>query len=400
MKLYHKLLLAFAGVALLVGVVGYFSYLFHDSTGYEVVQLKESAVLEMKHAGHMAQALHASQVPLQALLEEHYRAMQDPATASETALGIGRARRTLQEIFFQFERYLSESRQATEAGKTNAARHGEDDEAEDEEEELMWLADLDEAFQQYRAFTEEFIRLIEQDRETAVAYLETDLKPHFRKRLFPLIDQYREDTYEEFEEKAESVQEYVDYVGWQIGLISGLAFLAALVLGLLIARSIARPLGTLTQAAREIGQGNLEERIKVISHDEVGLLAATFNRMVDNLSRTTVSKVYVDNIISSMADPLVVTDTNRTIQRANQATLDLLGYREEEVLGQPISFLFDESYEHSDALVEKLEQDGFVGRLETYYRTRRGASIPVSFSGAVLRGSQGQERAWSVWRKI
>ena len=392
MKLYHKLLLAFAGVAFLVGVVGYFSYQFHDSTGYEVVQLKESAVQEIKHAGHMAQALHASQVALHELIEEYYQAMQDPAAASETAVGTGKARRTLQEIFFQFERYLSKSRKATETGKTNATHRGEDDEAEDEEEELTWLADLDEAFQQYRAFTEEFIRLMEQDGEAAVAYLETDLEPHFRKKLLPLIDQYTEDAHEEFEEKAEQVQAYVDYVGWQMGLISGLAVLVALVLGLLIARSIARPLGKLTQAARAIGQGNLEKRIKVASRDEVGLLAATFNRMVDNLSRTTVSKAYVDNIIASMADPLVVTDINRTIQRVNQATLDLLGYREEEMLGQPVALLFDESYEHSDTLMEKLEQDGFVGRLETYYRTRQDASIPVSFSGAVLRGNQGQEQ--------
>ena len=50
MKLYYKLLLAFISVALLVGAVGYFSYRFYDSTGYEIAQLKESAVLEIDYA--------------------------------------------------------------------------------------------------------------------------------------------------------------------------------------------------------------------------------------------------------------------------------------------------------------------------------------------------------------
>ncbi len=510
MKLYHKLLLSFTGVALLVGIVGYFSYLFHDSTGYEVVQLKESAILEIENAGHMAQVLHASQIALRELLEEHYQAVQDPAAASEAGLGIGRTRRTLQEIFFQFEHYLAESREATETGKTKAAQRGEDDEVEGEEEELTWLADLDEAFYEYRASTEEFIRLMEQDGDAAVAYLETVLEPHFHDRLLPLIDQYQEDAHEEFGERVEQVQAYVDYVGWQIGLISVLAVLVAFILGFFITRSITGPLKKATDVADRITAGDRNVPIEVTSQDEAGLLLATMKRMLHAINTaeelqarqlaimesttdfigiitldgriqyinqagraicglakdadvttmraedfhsaqiapqiaeeiipaamkkgiwsgesaflhrdgheipmsmvvlahrsddgkvrylSTISRDItarkqaeeVDNIIASMADPLLVTDMNRAIQRVNQATLDLLGYREEDILGQSVAFLFADPYEHVDTLVEKLEQGGFAGRLETHFRTRQGATMPISLSGTLLHDRNGQE---------
>ena len=43
-------------------------------------------------------------------------------------------------------------------------------------------------------------------------------------------------------------------------------------------------------AARKIGQGRLDAKIEVISKDEIGELAASFNQMVEDLKRTTVSR--------------------------------------------------------------------------------------------------------------
>jgi signal transduction histidine kinase len=53
----------------------------------------------------------------------------------------------------------------------------------------------------------------------------------------------------------------------------------ALLLGLLFARSFARPLQELTSAARAMAHGELEQEVKVTSSDEIGQLAQAFNHM-------------------------------------------------------------------------------------------------------------------------
>jgi signal transduction histidine kinase len=57
-----------------------------------------------------------------------------------------------------------------------------------------------------------------------------------------------------------------------------------------LANSVTRPVLALSQSAKRLGGGDFGIRIPVESHDEIGELAASFNRMAENLERTTVSK--------------------------------------------------------------------------------------------------------------
>jgi methyl-accepting chemotaxis protein len=53
----------------------------------------------------------------------------------------------------------------------------------------------------------------------------------------------------------------------------------ALILGILLARSLTRPLRELTTATRAVARGDLEQRVAVRSQDELGELTAAFNQM-------------------------------------------------------------------------------------------------------------------------
>ncbi|MCX6048813.1 MAG: ATP-binding protein [Chloroflexi bacterium] len=64
------------------------------------------------------------------------------------------------------------------------------------------------------------------------------------------------------------------------GLVAGVV--AVLLAGLLV-RQITHPLATLTQASSQIADGDLMVRVPVQSKDELGKLAATFNRMAGSL---------------------------------------------------------------------------------------------------------------------
>jgi signal transduction histidine kinase len=68
-------------------------------------------------------------------------------------------------------------------------------------------------------------------------------------------------------------------------LASGGAVLAALVFGVLLARTLIRPLQALTQATHRMAGGELEQEVAVQSADEIGELATAFNRMSRQVAR-------------------------------------------------------------------------------------------------------------------
>lgn len=98
------------------------------------------------------------------------------------------------------------------------------------------------------------------------------------------------------------------------------------------------------------------------------------------------AKDYTDNVIKSMADALIVVNQDATIRAVNQATLDLLGYEENELVGKPIGIVLGEedklSYGESvlDALVKKE-----IVNVEGTYRSKDGRKIPMLFSGSIMR---------------
>jgi two-component system NtrC family sensor kinase len=68
-------------------------------------------------------------------------------------------------------------------------------------------------------------------------------------------------------------------------IISRLVVLALFVLSIVILTrwNIARPIRALIGAARAVGRGDLGQRIALVRQDEIGELAAEFNRMAENL---------------------------------------------------------------------------------------------------------------------
>ncbi|HTT66121.1 MAG TPA: ATP-binding protein [Bryobacteraceae bacterium] len=152
-----------------------------------------------------------------------------------------------------------------------------------------------------------------------------------------------------------------------------------------ILRRLLHPLHRLVGFTRVVGGGDLRPRAPVDRSDEIGQLAAAFNSMVARLGETTVSKDYVDNILRSMGEALIVTDQAGRIRRANPRTLELLGYSEGELTGRPALGLIAEG-----------EAPPTTGGIERTYRARDGRLIPVWLSSAGLRDAGGVAEGY-VW---
>ena len=101
------------------------------------------------------------------------------------------------------------------------------------------------------------------------------------------------------------------------------------------------------------------------------------------------SKVYVNNVLRSMADSLLVIDADMTIGSVNPSLLELLGYEEEALVGQSPGLIFGEEFAQG-AIIENLLLQGSVSGIESSFLTSTGQSIPISVSGSMMQDEQGQ----------
>lgn len=155
-------------------------------------------------------------------------------------------------------------------------------------------------------------------------------------------------------------------------------------------RFILDPVAELAEAAARLAGGDLSARVGIASTGEVQALIETFNRMSEQLQKTTVSKEYVDNIISGMIDTLIVIAPDGTIKRGNRSLARLLGYEEAELIGKPWHAVLHGTEEDTrENLPDRIRARGFVSDLELLYVTREGKRIPMLFSAAVIRGGDG-----------
>ncbi len=85
----------------------------------------------------------------------------------------------------------------------------------------------------------------------------------------------------------------------------------ALVLALILAYVLLRPINQLNHAASQLAQGDLSQRVRVGGNDEIGHLAKTFNHMADSLQRAEQSRqAMTADIAHELRTPL-------SVQRAN-----------------------------------------------------------------------------------
>ena len=193
------------------------------------------------------------------------------------------------------------------------------------------------------------------------------------------------------EHKSEEIFAPVNKLMENILIASLIVTIFAITTGFFISRSITKPITQLRDASIEIGRGNLDVHVDAKSNDEIGQLAASFNKMTGDLqsskNKIISAKKYTDNIIHSMVDTLVVLTSEGRIKTVNQATLDILGYTEEELLDQPARMVFaeEEVYSFNGTGIADLIKKGCIKDVEKTYLAKDGRKIPVLFSGSVMR---------------
>src|ERR1700723_507336 len=173
--------------------------------------------------------------------------------------------------------------------------------------------------------------------------------------------------------------------GFQIKRMRGL--LASITLPLLalglagawfIARQLAGPISALVKSADRIGQGDYTRPLAVVRHDELGDLQFALERMRQKLNETTITKNYLDTVLNSLSDAVLVTSPEGIVKSCNEATHRLLGYQEADLLGKPLASFIDEAHRGALDLATLVPE-----ARETGLRTASGQSIAASRAGSV-----------------
>ncbi len=173
---------------------------------------------------------------------------------------------------------------------------------------------------------------------------------------------------------------------WGLATLLGLALFALLLVSWLAARLAYRQIRVidgLVRGAQRMAEGDYSTSLPATAKDELGDLATAFENMRERLRNTTISRDYLDRVLGSMVDAIILTDPAGTITRVNKAATQLLDYPESELLGRDVTSLVVDSQRDRFGPRERRQRPS-----ETIFITRSGAELPVSYSWAAIEGDE------------
>jgi PAS domain S-box-containing protein len=156
----------------------------------------------------------------------------------------------------------------------------------------------------------------------------------------------------------------------------GLVSLAILIIGIsfviLIGNYMTKPLTRMVETVKKIGDGDLSQRAQVISKDELGYLARSFNVMVESIS---VSKLKLEEtnkeiesqlkflkaLLSTIPIPIYILDSKQSFTDYNPAFEKHFRKKKTDLLGKSFYSLFsEEDQKEFQKNKDQLLREGFL----------------------------------------
>ena len=156
------------------------------------------------------------------------------------------------------------------------------------------------------------------------------------------------------------------------------------------------PLNEILIALKEIMRGNFQHRLPFDDPDSIlASIGQAINQTAEELSRNVVAKEYVENILRSMDDMLLVVDEEGRIRTVNTASCRRLGYSPEEFTGQDLGLVIDdEKSPLSTEAFKALALSGASETLKAILRARDETRIPVAITTSGMNAPDGESRLY------
>lgn len=127
---------------------------------------------------------------------------------------------------------------------------------------------------------------------------------------------------------------------WTTVAVAGLLTLAlAGALALRLAGTMVAPIKDMTDVAQAITRGNLDRRIPVKAHDEIGILGSALNHMAstikESLAEISEEKSKLETVLANMVSGVLLVDDEGKVTLVNQAAEKILSLEGRKALGRP-----------------------------------------------------------------
>ncbi len=191
-------------------------------------------------------------------------------------------------------------------------------------------------------------------------------------------------------------ESYSLVIGTTLALVP-IILILAIILGSRAAKRMSLPIEQLQSGVNSIAHGHYDINWPEQRNDEIGELTEGLKTMVLQLRTRTVSMTYLDDIIGSMFDCLVVTDARQRIEKVNAATCRLTGYASPELVNQPFAKLL---VPPGADVAEENDVARLGETIDTIY-AKSGRSIPVHLGSAIMASHvDGRPRTVTVFRDV
>jgi len=154
-----------------------------------------------------------------------------------------------------------------------------------------------------------------------------------------------------------------------------------------------KPLKSILLSMSAVEKGHFDVKLPIKSRDEIGTLATSFNKMVEQLREITFLK---ELTLASIGDAVIATDGKGIVTFINAIAEQITGWKAAEVIDQKsVQEIFQISNEQTGQPVENpvekvLREDVIVGLANhTVLKTKDGRKIPIDDSGAPIKAPDG-----------
>lgn len=279
MTIRRKLVGGYAALVAIPAIVGIVSIIVNNRVQREIVDLSAHVYAEIHTANELRRAIEA----VGARLRQLAVARDDEGAVGPSASGgpIRTARAALDEALIALQRAID---QATQPSLSRAGQNA--GAASQERDELALLGQLKAAADEVEIKARELDSRIEAtsviDVQRSVGALLTEISLE----ISPRLDLVLQDAEQEMAESSKAFTA-IPRMAQRLEVAGTLAALVvAIIVGTLTARSIFRPIVTLRDIARRMGQGDLETAVSLPSRDEMAVLGDALEQMARNLRQT------------------------------------------------------------------------------------------------------------------
>ncbi len=211
--------------------------------------------------------------------------------------------------------------------------------------EIDLLQTIGKDYRQYVSLTDSLYNILQlsNGRAKGIRFRSSVLRPiasQLKERCFSVLE-----TNQNAMTSAElRIRSTVTDATYTVIVASIIAVILSILASVRITRAVKTPAQKLTESVRKIGQGHLNQKIDVSTDDEIGELAAEFNKMTErlrayeemNIHQLISEKKKSETIVESIADPIIVTDNDGLIVLMNKAAADLLNVEAGGMMGKSL----------------------------------------------------------------